>query len=155
MLPAAAAAAQPACSSSPVLRPAYRTRCSTVRLPNCRPVRSSAMEPFRADFFGTHPQLVIVPLLSRFVSARISPPQSQRHFHTLYRSFFSSVRPVTVSMPNRLPVRSFSFATFSPLTKETAGQVCSRLAVSFLKHVYSVFSLPQPVQARYRKLPAD
>ena len=88
----------------------FSTLRITVRRPNTFPVRSSALRPFRASVFGTHPQFVTLPRTSLFVSTSSSFPQSQRHLHSIYPCFRLSVFSVTVSFPNRCPVRSFLLA---------------------------------------------
>ena len=99
----------------------FSVLCITVRFPKRFPVRSSALLPLLAAGLGTHPQSAIVPRASCFVLARISPPQSQRHFHKTYPLLLLSVRSVTVSFPKRCPVRSFLFATLytSPSADKT------------------------------------
>ena len=51
----------------------------------------------------------MVPLVRRFVFTNISSPQSHLQRQTKYRSCRSSVLSMTVSFPNRWPVRSAVF----------------------------------------------
>ena len=60
------------------------------------------------------PQSLMLPLNRVRVSVRISPPQSQRHFQTIYPPFLWSVESSIVSFPNLSPI--FTLLKKSPLS---------------------------------------
>ena len=82
--------------SQHVLPYLFSARLTTVRYPNTCPVRSSAIFPLLASFLGMQPQLVTVPLFSRFVFTVTSLPQSHLHSQSLYLFSVCPVFSITV-----------------------------------------------------------